>query len=115
MCEPVPEPATAGTVHHKPSSAKKISQTHHAGILAFGMTKQMASSFKSQRLSPDEKLRSVLIGGDGYVMIIVEEIPMPAGNLKKVALDERKNCDRRRKNHRRETRTVNGKQILFIK
>ena len=41
---------------------------------------------------PDEKLRFSLIGGDAYVMIIVEEIPIPLDTLKSAALQDAKSA-----------------------
>lgn len=105
------ESSPAATVHNKPPSSNKLFKPTRGN---FGIWYDETKWREQKATDPDEKLRFSLIGGDAYVMIVVEEIPMPLETLKKAAVANARSAAPDAKLTKEETRVVNGKQVLAM-
>jgi hypothetical protein len=107
---PVPSEIPS-TLHNKPSSATKLFKPSRGN---FGIWYDETKWRDKAGADPDEKLRFVFIGGDAYVMVLVEEIPIPLDSLKNAALVNARVAAPDAKIVKEEMRTVNGKPVLSM-
>lgn len=96
----------------KPVGAKAVYKARYGGFSVwYDDTKWIQSA------QPDEegRIEFRLKRGDGYGIVIVEELGMPTSTLKELALENAVSAAPDAKIVFEETRTVNGKEILCLK
>ena len=111
VTESDPHPRTASAMI-KPAGAKSVFKAQYGGFSVwFDDTKWIQSS------QPDEegRIEFRLKRGDGYGIVIVEELGMPTSTLKELALENAKSAAPDAKIVFEEARVVNGKEILCLK
>lgn len=75
--------SSSGSTHNKPVTAKKLFKPTRGH---FGIWYDEKKWRDKAGDDPDERLRFTLIGGDAYVMVVVEELAIPIETLKFAAL-----------------------------
>lgn len=105
-------PKPAGPGLRKPASATKLFKSDRG---AFGLWYDVAKWQLNTKSDEPGRTEFNLRRGDGYGVVIVEELEIPLPSLKKIALDNVKDSDPNAKIVFEETRVVNGKDVLCMK
>jgi hypothetical protein len=102
-----------GTAMTKPAGAKSVFKGEHGGFSVwYDDTKWLKAS---QPPDAEGRTEFKLKRGDGYAIVIVEELGMPTSTLKELVLENARSAAPDTKIVFEESRTVNGKEVLCLK